>query len=386
MELIIVRNSPCFNQEWKSMQLIDIEFNALLVNLSKFYKIKFIYIDEQYKISSSEVKRISSEASQVIYYVSGVNVREAINSLIEKRPNATHNFAIFGNILSNPRRLKEYVSLLKMQKIRFLYASEAYKEFAQKFFIGIDSAVAPFSINQKFSFGTDNKKWDFIYAGRLNSAKGIFTIINLFSKPEFSQYSLALAGEIDDQSYPLSGLKTNTNAVKDLIENSPENIVYLGNLSQNELITNLKNSRCFLYLSTFTSEDFGYAPLQALYNGCDLILSRWGGLKQFEKYSQVRYLPVTECRGHFTILESHLEMALKNYFDFKVNKEKVCDYDRMTIYHKWLEVLQDSPKTNNLNSTSKLFNKYIDAYVQFNRQPFTENNRGLHQLIFQNFK
>lgn len=387
MELIVVRNSPSFNQAWKSMQLIDIEFDALLVKLSETYKIKYIYINELYQISSSDVKKMSDDTSQIIYYVSGINVREAINLLIEKRPNATHNFAIFGNILSNPRRLKEYVSLLKKQKIRFLYASETYKNFAQQFFIGVESAVLPFSINQKFSFGVDNKKWDFIYAGRLNSAKGIFTLINLFSKPEFSQYRLALAGEIDDQSYPLCGLKTDTDAVKKLIENLPENIVYLGNLNQDELNLNLKNSKCFLYLSTFTSEDFGYAPLQALYNGCDLILSHWGGLKQFQKYSQVRYLPVTEIRGHFTILENQLEMALRNYFDFKVNKEKVCDYDRMAIYHKWLKVLQNSPKNDDLKSISKLFHKYIDAYIEFNRKPFSdENNNGLHQLIFQNFK
>ena len=153
MEVIVVNKSLSVKSSWKSMEYISFEFEKIIKKLSILYDIKHITIDENYKIENNEIIKMSSHYCHVIYYTNAINFREAINWLKEYRPNATHNIAIFGNLLSNPRRIKEYLDLLVDHKVRFLFASEAYQNFARNLIDNLNSIVIPFSIGQSYNSG-----------------------------------------------------------------------------------------------------------------------------------------------------------------------------------------------------------------------------------------
>ena len=95
--------------------------------------------------------------------------------------------------------------------------------------------------------------------------KNLQRLINIFSRDSFKDYTLVLVGN--------SGKHFNGR-----LTNRSQNIVIMGFVSNEELLYLYQNCELFIYPSLY--EGFGIPPLEAMSNGCAVIVSRIPSLQE----------------------------------------------------------------------------------------------------------
>ena len=64
-------------------------------------------------------------------------------------------------------------------------------------------------------------------------------------------------------------------AYRDVVENAPDNVKFLGNVKEDELRD--LYSRCEGFITTAIDEDFGYTPVEAMASGKPVVATKEGG-------------------------------------------------------------------------------------------------------------
>jgi glycosyltransferase involved in cell wall biosynthesis len=88
--------------------------------------------------------------------------------------------------------------------------------------------------------------------------------------------AVKIIGEADFEIYIVGG--GNTSVFKNSTIQLPTNVMLLGYVADEELKELYRNANCFIYPSLY--EGFGLPPLEAMYNGCPVIVARSGALPE----------------------------------------------------------------------------------------------------------
>ncbi|MCF8058921.1 MAG: glycosyltransferase family 4 protein [Bacteriovoracaceae bacterium] len=198
-------------------------------------------------------------------------------------------------------------------KLHFVAASHKQRDLVKSLLKSATDenvSVMAFPVNEtSFFFSSEirqtyRKKYNFkdgetifYYSGRLSYQKNIIDLIYTFSaysKNFDSKAKLILSGPMDDLGIPYLGKEALDGTfffhweecLRDLFGLvEAGKIVYLGNLSQEDLLGTYCASDVFTSLSCHNDEDYGMAPAEALSCGLPCVLTDWGGYSSFKSYS-----------------------------------------------------------------------------------------------------
>jgi glycosyltransferase involved in cell wall biosynthesis len=139
-----------------------------------------------------------------------------------------------------------------------------------------------------------------VYSGRLTFQKNVLRLISEFSRVNDSRAHLFLAGHIDHMGGPFQpafapGLfyMQFTELMDGLPNEIRQRVRCLGHLDHARLRALYNAADLFASLSTFHDEDYGMAPIEALFCGCPALLTDWAGYAGFDqKEGSIRYVRV----------------------------------------------------------------------------------------------
>ena len=169
------------------------------------------------------------------------------------------------------KKLKKKIALIIYQKKildncdKIIVNSNLEKKFIKKFSINKKISIIPHGINinkKNFFKKNNNKKIKFLFYSRIHPIKGLFELINIWSKSKtLKKMDLHIYGNIEDQTY--------FNKIKPLFKN---NIKYLGPINSQNKYRLLKKYNVLIYPSY--SENFGIIILEALNAGLYVLIRK----------------------------------------------------------------------------------------------------------------
>ena len=272
-------------------------------------------------------------------------------------------------------QLREWIEDLQKNQIyvHFVCASKAQKSLTSKLFKDIPISIMPFPINQDVFFFDysereemrkelnvkDNEKL-FCYTGRISTQKNIRSLINTFG---FSKNSkLIICGNYDNLARPFIGqsqLKGSEYfSLKKQLANNPQ-IAMLGNLTHNELRKVYNASDCYINLSTHNDEDYGMSVAEAISCDLPLILTKWGGFKDFHQYSRDHTEYIDIQIKHQGIYPNQTQI-IKAFSEFNLKKER---------------------KTNDCLSITEIAKKFKKTEKSFNELSIKEEMKKFHSIF-----
>lgn len=165
----------------------------------------------------------------------------------------------------------------------FIAPSNAIRELCIKSDCGINennSTVIPNFLTKKqleIQPNYSNKKY-FLYSGRLEKEKGLWTLVNIFKDlPEDIKLHVAGTGSIE-------------NDLKLYVENNKiKNIIFNGFLSKDELENEYKNCIALIVPSEWF-EIFGMINIEAYINGKPVIACNVGGIPEVVEHNKTGFL------------------------------------------------------------------------------------------------
>jgi hypothetical protein len=130
-----------------------------------------------------------------------------------------------------------------------------------------------------------------VYIGRISRQKNLHTLISCYLealKKDPNVPDLLIYGKEDHLGSPNLGLKCN-DYLSELIEMTPkkylnQKIFFKGFVNRHEIMLELGKNLTFISLSLHSDENFGMAALRSLSIGANVILSNWGGHKNYPIY------------------------------------------------------------------------------------------------------
>lgn len=293
---------------------------------------------------------------------------------------------IYGDFILYSQKWLEASALCSTFKIRFVVASNKQKELLEKVFENNQGQidVIPFPVDSKqFYFSSElrtklrnqnNIEKDekiILYTGRLSSQKNIIELLQIFDavqKNLFSNTKLYLAGPIDDIGLPYFGKSGDPGQynfylqrfIKKLFKNErSDKVLYLGNLTQMQLLKQYHLADLYISLSTHQDEDYGMAPAEALMSGLPVMLSDWGGYTDFlTSFKTDSYLVKTFFSDSKANIDSNL--AIKTLALALSDTEK----NREELSRKAYTKLSIEGVSNNLKQILKI--ESYPAFLGFN--------------------
>jgi glycosyltransferase involved in cell wall biosynthesis len=342
MKIAVIRNEESSN--WKSCQAITPNI------LHAYKKIPGIKITEIFISRHSNTDSLEKACLEI------KKLAPDFVSFIDHFPFPTHlltHYIKFHSAGKNPRFVlhlfgcvtywlytwRFFEDFFRKNPPLMFVASEAQKNFLKRVLQNPDDLhICPFPLSRTVfhpseklrtlgakRFSVDTDEINLIYTGRVVIQKNVFDLLHIFRKFKDKNPSahLHIAGEFDDQGAPFFGIKNELGQMfasfnEELRKLNLENSVrFHGNLSQPELNTLLNACDAFLSLSTYNDEDYGYAPLEALFAGLPAVLTAWGGYKSygFDKYS--RLVPVHGQGKQLTFSYDNVLQELDGVLKFK---------------------------------------------------------------------
>lgn len=247
----------------------------------------------------------------------------------------------YGCILTRQDEIVLFSRALRGQELILVTASKAHQQILQKFFLPSSSVIKiPFPVNVS---GTDSLKtkgtWRknfglnsdcklFISAGRISMNKNIHQLIELFSEYHIlhPDSALIICGAVDFQS-TLNFNLTNElfNYHLELARSKGCPVFYVGQLPKGDLISLMQDCNALISLSTNIGEDFGLVAAEALAVGLPVILSNWGGHRDFNS-NPLAFLVELEVSGGRIQLDKknlfiQMELASNNQSAFKLETD-----------------------------------------------------------------
>lgn len=383
-QILVIQVSQKDKPSWDSISYINNEFDFIINSLEKQASVIRLQLDKEYNIEDFIQNTLPNKVSHkfplnIIYYSSSINYSQFISSILETKYKLVHHFVLFGNLMTQPRRWASYSQLLSDQQVNLIGASKAMIDMSQKVFTKPRTTLIPFSsdtVSPAISAPPPPmKKPKFFFQGRFVPSKGVILLIDIFSKPPMLDYELHLIGRADLFSERLHGKYSDTLKIEELLKRTPPNIIIHGHKSQKELTNIISKLDCFINPSTFHDDDFGIANLQAYSLNKYLILSEWGGLKDFLKFPQTYSIKVTRSSTPYRVDKSEMLKGIKAFLeDYKKALHLQRDhsvFSRENISKTWLNTLihEQNCKKRGL-VISPEYQNYLKLYIQRDKNPF----------------
>jgi hypothetical protein len=209
-----------------------------------------------------------------------------------------------------------------------------------------------------------------------------------------TEIKLVIAGEFDDIGVPYLRLDRLPltmefefyNMLETFPEKVKERILFLGNLNQEDLVKLYNGSDLYISLSTHNDEDFGMSPAEALCCGLPLVLTDWGGFKDFRnnlservtiigtKLTSLGYKP-NISRLSLNVFQLITKLKETERFNNSISAQKIYYPQEVnTLYHFFL----DGPISYFKGFTS-LFNITIN---KFYKRKYFINNKKVFDPIY----
>lgn len=273
---------------------------------------------------------------------------------ILKESNTQYVFHLYGDFIRQIKRWKGLEDSLLNKEVSWVAPSTAYKKVVENLLNGKVSVV-PFSFDKKTFFYSEvlreKKRMQldilkdeklFIYSGRLANQKNIGSLISYFNhiNESFTNLKLIIVGNEDDFEGATIGTSEllGSQFAKVISSNSLSNVKFMESVSAEELNSLYNAADAFISLSLFHDEDFGCAPLEAMATGLPLILTSWGGFKDFSQVVnfKIHFLTVDVLsKGYeikfsgempesfYEINRSHLQENVRYYYSLESVAEKL---------------------------------------------------------------
>lgn len=246
---------------------------------------------------------------------------------------------VFGDFTLSFLNWKRTEVFLENKKVKFICASDKQVKLIQKFVKQNIVFKSPFPVDKKhfycdfskreqvrkdLGFATDD--FLFLYTGRLSELKGvkelIYTFLKLKSEKKLNpEHKLVLAGKfglVDSPYMPgKQVLGEYYRHAQSIIESHPEEIardvVFLGNIPNQNLTTYLNTADKFVSLSYYQDEDYGMSVAESFMAGLPGVLTDWAGYSSFkmsEMEEATRFIPVKFEHKKIFVDEAKLEEVL----------------------------------------------------------------------------
>ena len=351
----------------------------------KIFDYSFVLRDDQISILATDI--VSYCPDKVVYLDHYPHMKK-LHLAMERNDLGPHRPSLFIHVYGDfTLYLKEWLKLspfLKLYKMRFVCASDKQVSLIKKFFKASSYCVSkcPFPIDEKTFFYDpqirdsirrglklqENQK-AFLYTGRVSYQKNILSLVNDFAeflKKTNCDARLFLAGKFDDigktfldyHFFNQEFFYLYHQTLKKIPNSYRKNIIFLGNLSQEDLREVYNACDFYVNLSVHNDEDYGMAPAEALCCGLPCILTDWGGFSSFAPIGPKRSCQLIPVH----ILEETISYERKIFIKMILKK----------MIEKWAE--------NERFEVSKLF------LNQLSIPKIQSRIKAIHALALENFK
>ena len=418
--LIITKEEISF---WKSCQLITSNLVQSYLLALKGHNVEFLKVEEDLTPASAfkhalKIKVLNPNGLiWVDHEPCSALLLNALNSVFEKEAKLSKpKFLIhlFGDFTLQCREWEKTLKSLNEYPVHFLVASEAQKKLVDKMFISSKNitTVLPFPVEKK-TFNTDKllqnrslmrEKFKLkdevvlLYTGRMSLQKNIESLVNSFAKVKDlvgGNVELWLAGPWDNILLPYHGTRGLpgsyfTQFKSALIDKGLTNVRFLGDLDEEELVGVYHASDLFVSFSTFNDDDYGMSIAEALMCGLPALLTQWGGLPSFKKYSEhVDLVPVqfhdVRMYPQSILTQKKLMSKILELKSKKLEREEMSSFSTSKLsieaVSKTLEELIFAVDFDVQIEFSSLFYKLSTTFQLNSDAPF-KNNLSLYKEVY----
>lgn len=297
--------------DWKSCTRIVaniLESYRLFLKDSDFKVYNFSNENEEYQNFKLATKLQSDGVSELIFIDHNPQPLELIKYLSNldiKLDKVT--FHIFGDFTLFIKDWSATFSILKGVPIVLVVASKKQQALITSL-VSSDATVVvcPFPLKTDHFFFDENLRINergareisddenlFIYTGRISFAKYSHKLLEIYAnacKMTNRNSRLIFAGSFDDIVNPVLGKyfqdgfyqQKFLETLRKLPEDIQKRIEFHPGLNDQELLSLYNAADVFLGPSLYNDEDYGMSPIEALFCGCDAVLTDWGGYHSFK--------------------------------------------------------------------------------------------------------
>gem|GEM_PF-786961 len=250
--------------------------------------------------------------------------------------------------------------------------------------------ISFFRSNTESVHESSGLKKDILYIGRISDQKNLTSLISAFNKlnSERGDLKLHIYGKEDFLGSPNMGIDSR-DTLKELKSLASPEVIFHGFVAREEIVRTWKGEPfVFCSPSVHSDENFGMAALMAYEMGGRLVLSSWGGHKNFyERVPELTHLvDVFIGEGGLEVLEdqliSQLKGALNSSGGIKVKNSFTQDR-AVSEVDELLNELEGS-----LKNMSKRENIKVSAFGQscwLQKRELESKNESFGQRIFQDY-
>lgn len=309
--------TPSLSSRWYSytdhIQFLIEEYGKVFLSLT---------VINQDKIKTNKKIIVKNKSISHLIFI-GPNLRskdlENIIGYLNPKERTHIHFHVFGDIANNFQKLQlnNVVSRFDLT-FKFIASSSAFAAIVRNVF-SIHSAVhvikpaakkfRKFSHDRFCTFpfiAPETIFWG--YAGRIEESKNLSLLIDAFVSSKIKKKTvLLIAGRFDVQTYLFKKVIKNNPAkqlklikkITNLREEEHKRVLFLGELSEDQLETFFNCIHAQINLSTFFGESYGIATAQGLNMNKPTVLTNWGGFRSFsEGYNGIKYVNLDFINEH----------------------------------------------------------------------------------------
>ena len=413
---------------WTSCRTITSSLRKALAKTSKPTQHKFF----NYSIGGSDfgnfilAKRIFQyQPNQIVFYdhlPHPLKLLEAL-SLFYKKDLPSLYFYIYGDFTISTLQWSQSAPFIK--KASFICASDKQTTLVKQFIKNQNSVKkVPFCLDNSTFFWSPSARRSFrrkhnigdkqriiFYSGRISPEKNVLYLTYCLSKiiKDNPHYHFFIAGGFDDLGASKFGTPINEGLCKfqwnqyiqTLPHNIRSNIHYLGSLNSKDLHQAYCGADLFTSISAYHDEDFGMAPLEALYCGLPTILTDWGGYSSFQQPGDpsVNLIPVKLNKYGYSINENKLihsiKRTLKDEDNYRQRSARSHFFHKIFSINSIAQQLKSvlNEKQQFFNGFSSFFYTYTEKFKEFEkfgppRAPFKggPSHQGLYNKIYKHYR
>lgn len=302
-------------------------------------------------------------------------------------------FPIFGNLTIENVRWSKLASLLNGKTVKLWVASKAAHNQASKFFKQEIIFEIPFLVKERVEPYQPSETINIIYAGRITPQKNIIELLKAFEQASKLREDLRLhlAGDFHAREFHLHSMESKgfKELFLEMVSNN-SHVTYHGNLNQNELRGLMAKSDYSISVSTYHDEDFGHSIAQGALNGHGLLLSNWGGHRNYIEYFGAKRFSIKVRAMNYAEVD-YKEIAktlirLKQIKDDErtSNRERALEYFSEKLFcERVLKLL--NTKVESFEGITSVYKDFLAVWDQ-KRSPFSKEGRpDLYKIIYEGY-
>jgi glycosyltransferase involved in cell wall biosynthesis len=217
----------------------------------------------------------------------------------------TYHISVFANFLTQPYYWAPILFELNGEKVQFICACQSAKVQTEKL-LGLETEVSviPYPVKHNFFITPKfiNKTINYLYAGRLNSSKGVQATVSSFLQARKINPDIVLhiCGGVSSSSQPIWTLSDDTyelsNWLNHVLEQNKDCLYYYPKMGEEDFSLLLDKVECLITPSLYHDEDFGITVAQAILKSCDIILTNWGGYRDHIQNFELTSLDIQKTK------------------------------------------------------------------------------------------